>query len=81
MTPTTKLNWSELFAELQRVADGRPVDIHTNPTYPTRWARYSVYVRGDHRDGYADCVASSHCFTLTHALRSVLREAKKKLKQ
>lgn len=61
-----------LLGELQKRAKGREIELHFQPLAAPVWARNSVYVRGDERDGYSTCVASGHGGTMAAALRRAL---------
>jgi hypothetical protein len=58
--------------ELQQRVKGREIELHFQPLAEPAWARNSVYVRGDERDGYSTCVASGHGGTMAVALRRAL---------
>jgi hypothetical protein len=58
--------------ELQKRVKGREIELHFQPLAGPVWARNSVYVRGDERDGYSTCVASGHGGTMAVALRRAL---------
>ena len=62
-------------AKLQRLAKGRKIELHFQPLAGPVWARNSVYVRGDERDGYSTCVVSGHGWTMSVALRRALAKS------
>ena len=70
-----RVRFSEIvmrLVELQKRVKGREIELHFQPLAGPVWARNSVYVRGDERDGYATCVASGHGGTMAVALRRAL---------
>jgi|GEM_PF-6142752 len=75
MTGAPPVRSSELvvpLVELQKRVEGREIELHFKPLAGTVWAKNSVYVRGDERDGYSTCVASGHGGTMAVALRRAL---------
>ena len=71
MTSRTNCANTEL-AELQKRVKGRVIELHFQPLAGPAWARNSVYVRGDERDGYETSVARGHGGTMAVALRRAL---------
>lgn len=67
--------------ELQKHVQGREIELHFQPLAGSVWARNSVYVRGDERDGYSTCVASGHGGTMAVALRRALARWAKRLNE
>lgn len=61
-----------LLGQLQRKVKGREIELHFQPLAGPAWARNSVYVRGDERDGYVTCMASGHGGTMSVALRRAI---------
>lgn len=69
---------NKLLSKLQKLADGREVEIHLNPGCQVPEYRASVYVRGDRRDGFVTTVASGIAPTVDDSLRIAIRKMDKR---